>query len=67
MLSTGEAVGITERKKPKVTAAERPSQCNASVGGGRPHYRSRREDILRGLAKLKAKKAAKASRTILQK
>lgn len=49
-LSAGEALGTTERRKRKAAGAERPSPCDHFVGIGGPHYRSRREDILRGLA-----------------
>jgi len=65
-LSAGETLGTTEKKKRKGAEAERPGLCDVWVGGG-SHKSSRREDILRGLAKLKAEEAAKASRTGLQK
>ena len=66
-LSAGEALGTTKKRKRKAAAAERPSPCDAWVGGGGPHYCSRCKDIFRGLAKYKAEEAAKASRTKLQK
>lgn len=62
-LSLNAALGSTKRRKRKVAADIRLSQCDAWVGGGGPHYHSRHEHILRGLAKLKAKEAAKASQT----
>lgn len=62
-LSICEATDSPRRSKRKLTGAERVSMCDLLAEGSGSYYRSRREDILRGLAKLKAEEAAKLSRS----
>jgi hypothetical protein len=66
-LSASDAPQITRRSKRKVSGAQSLSVCDAWAGGSGSHYRSRRKDILRGLAKLKAEEAARINRTELDK
>lgn len=66
-LSTSEAPQTSRWLKRKVSGAESQSLCDALGGGSWPIYRSRREDILKGLAKIKAQEAARNNRTEMNK